>query len=214
VARQLVREGLVERLPELYRLTEQQLLELEGFAEISAANLLAAIEGSKQTTLARLLYGLSIPHVGAHVAEVLASAFGTIEALRGATVEGLEAVNEIGPEIAQSLVGFFANEENARTVDELLEAGLSIAAPEQKGEALAGLTFVFTGTLAGYTREGAQRAVEELGGRAAGSVSQNTDYLVAGEATGSKYDKAQALGITILTEEQFLDLLEGAEEGR
>ncbi len=213
LARQFVREGLVKRLPELYQLTKEQLLQLEGFADISAENLLAAIGGSRQTTLARLLYGLSIPHVGEHVADVLASAFGTIEAVRGASAEVLEEVNEIGPEIAQSVVGFFANEENARTVDELLEAGVTIAVPEKKGDTLAGLTFVFTGTLENYTREGAQHAVEELGARAASSVTNKTDYVVAGEATGSKYVKARDLGITILTEKQFTELLERSNKG-
>ncbi len=212
LARQFVREGLVKRLPELYQLSKEQLLQLEGFADISADNLLAAIEGSKHTTLARFLYGLSIPHVGEHVADVIASAFGIIGAVRGASAEELEVLREIGPEIAQSVVGFFANEENARSVDELLAAGVTIAVADKTDDSLIGLTFVFTGTLENYTREGAHRAVEELGARAASSVSKHTDYVVAGETAGLKYRKAQALGITILTEEQFIDLLKRSKE--
>ena len=206
-AKQFVREGIVTRLPELYRLSRDRLLELEGFAEISADNLLAAIEASKQTTLARFIYSLSITHVGEHVADVLASAFGTIDALREASVEQLEAVNGIGPEIAQSVAGFFANEGNARTVDELIAAGVAIAAPEAKAESLAGLTFVFTGAMENFTRDEAQQAVEQLGARAAGSVSRKTDYVVAGGATGSKYDRAVELGIAVLSEDEFIELL-------
>ncbi len=208
LAHLFMREGLVKRLPELYHLDKQQLLELEGFADKSAENLLAAIESSKQTTLARFIYAMSIANVGEHVADVLASAFGTLDALRAASVEDLQAVNEIGPEIAQSVVDFFANEENGRTVDELLQAGVSIAVPEQKGDALQGLTFVFTGALEDYTRDGAQEAVEALGARAAGSVSKSTDYVVAGEASGSKYEKARQLGIKILSETEFSELLD------
>ncbi len=206
-AQQFVHAGIVTRLPELYGLSKDRLLELEGFAEISVENLLAAIEASKQTTLARFIYALSIPHVGEHVASVLASAFGTIDALREASVERLEEVPEIGPEIAQSVAGFFANAENARTVDELIAAGVSIAAPEDKAETLAGLTFVFTGTMENFTRDEAHQAVEQLGARAASSVSKHTDYLVAGEATGSKYDKAVSLGIPVLSQDEFMDLL-------
>ncbi len=205
--------GLVTRLPQLYALTKEQLLGLEGFADISAQNLLNAIEGSKQTTLPRFLYGLSILHVGEHVAEVLAAGAGSLEALRSATVEDLTRIEGIGPEIAQSVVDFFGNEENSRTVDELLQAGIVPQAPQKKGDALAGLTFVFTGALQHFSRDEAQVAVEQLGARATGSVSKKTDYVVAGEAAGSKYDKARELGVTILSEEDFIRLLEDARGG-
>ena len=205
--------GLVTRLPQLYSLAKEQLLGLEGFADISAQNLLNAIEGSKQTTLPRFLYGLSILHVGEHVAEVLAAGAGSLEALRSATVEDLTRIEGIGPEIAQSVVDFFGNEENSRTVDELLQAGIVPQAPQKKGDALAGLTFVFTGALEHFSRDEAQAAVEKLGARATGSVSKKTSYVVAGEATGSKYDKARDLGVTILSEEEFIKLLEDARGG-
>ncbi len=205
--------GLVRRLPQLYALTKEQLLGLEGFADISAQNLLSAIEGSKQTTLPRLLYGLSILHVGEHVSELLAAGAGSLEALRSAGVDDLTRIDGIGPEIAQSVVDFFGNDENSRTVDELLQAGVMPQAPRQKGDALAGLTFVFTGALEHFSRDQAQSAVEELGARATGSVSKKTNYVVAGEAAGSKHDKARDLGIAILSEDEFIKLLEDARGG-
>lgn len=209
VARQLVQTDTVTRLPELYDLTEEDLLALEGFAEISANNLLEAIEGSKETTLSRFIYALSIANVGAHVADVLARAFGSIEALRNASVEELEEVHEIGPEIAESVHEFFSNPENAEAIDALLEAGVHPEPPEQAGAALDGMTFVFTGGLDNFTRSEATEEVESRGGRVTSSVSGNTDYVVAGEDPGSKYDRAQELGVTILDEEEFVQLLEG-----
>lgn len=207
-ARLFTTKGIVRRLPDLYVIKAEQLLELEGFGEISTTNLLGQIERSKQTTLSRFIYGMSIPLVGEHVADVLADAFGTLETLRAADYEALVAVNGVGPEIANSVVDFFANDENSRTVDELLAAGVVIASPEEKkSDALAGMTFVFTGGLNGFSRKEAQAAVEALGGRASSSVSKNTNYVVAGEATGSKYDKAVQLGVKILSEEEFVALL-------
>ncbi|MFO7945254.1 MAG: helix-hairpin-helix domain-containing protein, partial [Armatimonadota bacterium] len=198
----------VTSLPELYDLTKDDLLELEGFADLSAQNLLDAIEGSKQTTLSRFIYSLSIANVGGHVADVLARAFGNLEALREASVEDLEEVREIGPEIAESVHEFFANPNNADAVDGLLEAGIEIEEPEEAGGALEGLTFVFTGGLDNFTRSEASEAVETRGGRVTSSVSGNTDYVVAGENPGSKYDDAQDLGVEILDEEAFIELLD------
>ncbi len=209
VARQLVDTDTVTSLPELYDLTTDDLLELEGFADLSAQNLLDAIEGSRQTTLSRFIYALSIANVGAHVADVLARAFGSLEALRDTSVEDLEEVREIGPEIAESVRAFFDNPDNAEAVDGLLEAGLEIEEPEQAGGALEGLTFVFTGGLDNFTRSEASEAVESRGGRVTSSVSGNTDFVVAGENPGSKYDDAQDLGVEILDEESFMELLEG-----
>jgi DNA ligase (NAD+) len=209
LAQQLVSEGLVERLPDLYHLTREQLLALDGFADRSADNLLSAIEASKQTTLGRLLYALSIPLVGQHVAEVLASAFAGLEAIRAASADELSEVDQIGPEIAQSVATFFREPGNSATVDDLLQAGVTLQVPETTTEntPFEGFTFVFTGTLQEYTRQEAQEAVERLGARATGSVSRKTNYVVAGAEAGSKLEKARSLGLQILTEQQFTALL-------
>ena len=209
LAQQLVSEGLVERLPDLYHLTREQLLALDGFADKSADNLLSAIEASKQTTLGRLLYALSIPLVGQHVAEVLASAFASLEAIRAASADELSEVDQIGPEIAQSVATFFHEPGNSATVDDLLGVGVTLQVPKTTTESvpLEGLTFVFTGILQEYTRQEAQEAVERLGARATGSVSRKTSYVVAGVEAGSKLEKARSLGLQILTEQQFTALL-------
>jgi DNA ligase (NAD+) len=209
----LIENGLVRHLPDIYDLRKEQLLRLERMGEKSAQNLLDAIEASKQTTLARFLVGLNILHVGEHVAEVLASAFGSLEAIMEASVEKLQQVHEIGPQIAQSVHDFFADERNRRIVKALLERGIRFeerAAPGVE-QTLAGKKFVLTGTLEGFTREEATAQIEARGGRVTSSVSKNTDFVVAGADPGSKLEKARQLGIPILNEEQFRALLEGKD---
>ena len=208
---QLVECGLVKNLADLYRLTKDDLLALEGFAERSASLLLTAIEGSKRVPLERFLMGLGIRQVGQHIARVLAEHFKTLDAVMAADRDTFERVHEIGPEIAASLESFFQEPHNRQVVQRLRDLGLTVeAAPDAGSSArpFAGKTFVFTGGLERFSRDEARRRVEQLGGRAASSVSQQTDYVVAGGEAGSKLGKARKLGVKILTEEEFAKLLE------
>jgi len=209
---QLVDRGLVRNLADLYTLTKDQILTLEGFADRSATLLLDAIERSKRVRLDRLLIGLGIYQVGEHIARVLARRFGTLEALMAADRGTFESVHEIGPEIASSLVSFFSEVHNRRVIDRLRTLGVTIEAEEggpapAQPERLRGKTFVFTGTMERLGREEAKELVERLGGRAAASVSKRTDYVVAGAEPGSKLDEARRLGVRVLTEAEFLDLI-------
>jgi len=208
---QLMDEGLVRELPDLYELTKDQLLALDGFADRSASLLLEAIERSKHVSLDRFLMGLGIRQVGQHIARVLARRFGTLEALMAADRDTLESVHEIGPEIAASLESFFREERNRLVIRRLRALGLTIEAsgPSAGGaRTLEGKTFVFTGGLSGFSREEAKHRVEALGGRATSSVSQHTDFVVAGTDPGSKLEDAKRLGVRVLTEPEFRALLE------
>jgi DNA ligase (NAD+) len=210
---QLVDRGLVRDLADLYRLTKEQLLTLEGFAERSATLLLASIERSKSVTLDRLLMGLGIRQVGQHIARVLAQRFGTLPQLMAATEAEFIQVHEIGPEISASLASFFREDRNRQVIARLVERGLSIAPPAQatsSSHALAGKTFVFTGGLSGYSRDEAKQLVEQHGGTVSSSVSKKTSYVVAGTDPGSKLDQAQKLGVTVLSEGEFTDLVKPA----
>jgi DNA ligase (NAD+) len=207
---QLVECGLVRTLADLYALTKEQLLSLDGFAERSASLLLEAIGHSKRVPLERFLMGLGIRQVGQHIARVLAERFRTLDAVMAADRETLERVHEIGPEIAASLESFFKEERNRQVIRRLLDLGLTVeAVPEASLAArpLAGKTFVFTGELERFSRDEAKRRVEQLGGRAASSVSKQTDYVVAGAEAGSKLDRARKLGVSILTETEFEKLI-------
>jgi DNA ligase (NAD+) len=211
-SRQFVAEGVVQRLPDIFGLTTERLVELEGFAETSAQNLVDAIERASHTELPRLLYGLGIPEVGATVARGLAEHFRTIKAVRAADVETLTAVDGVGPIMAGRIREFFDEKHNAENLDHILEH-LEIADVEATaaGGPLAGRTFVFTGSLDAMTRPEAKERVEALGARASGSVSRKTDYVVAGEDPGSKLEKAERLGVTVLDEQGFLALLDELE---
>jgi len=210
---QLVERNLVRTVADLYRLRREDLAGLERMADKSASNLLRAIDGSKDTTFARLIYALGIRHVGEHLAGVLARELGSMERLEKAAEDELTALHDIGPEVAQSVVQFFGQERNRRIVAELLDVGIRCRPAEiAKRGGLAGKSFVFTGTLSSVTREEARALVEGLGGRATSSVSRNTDFIVAGENPGSKSAKAAELGIQVLSEDEFLDLLK--EEDR
>jgi len=207
---QLVDQGLVRSVADLYTLSHEQLAGLERMAAKSAENVLAALERSKSRPLDRVLYGLGIRHVGARVAEILAEHFGSLDALREATEEELAEVPEIGPKIAAVLAATMHSPQMAATIERLKAAGVDprAAAPatETSGQ-FAGKTFVFTGTLGRLKRSEAEAEVKRRGGKAAGSVSKKTDFVVAGEEAGSKLAKAQQLGVPVLTEEQFLELL-------
>lgn len=208
---QLVEAGLVRSLADLYRLTKAQLLELDGFADRSATLLLEAIERSKTVPLDRFLMGLGIRQVGQHIAKVLAREFGSLAALMEADDARLQQVQEIGPEISASLVSYFSEPHNRRAIEELIEAGFHIEAkqvPVSADAGLAGKSFVFTGGLAGFTREQARQLVEERGGQVSSSVSKKTSYVVAGADPGSKLAQAHKLGIRVLSEEEFRRLME------
>ena len=213
---QLVDAELVRSFADLYRINFTQLTALERVGEKSANNLLDAIEASKQQGLARLLTALSIRHVGQTVAKILAKKFRTLDALREATYEQLEEVDEVGKIIAQSVVDFCGDEENQRLFEELREVGLLLEATEPATPAdatggaeglLAGKSVVVTGTLEKYGRTEAKELIERHGGRASSSVSSKTAYVVAGENPGSKLEKAKKLGIPVLTEADFEGLL-------
>jgi DNA ligase (NAD+) len=208
----LIDAEMVEDIADLYELEPADFQSLEGFAETSANNLYESIQGSRTAPLDRFLFALGIRHVGSHVARLIAEAFGTLDAVRRAEVDDLQETKGIGPEIAQSLHEFFDSPGNNAVVDRLLELGVEVepvgGADDEGARPLEGLTFVFTGSLDEFTRSEAQRRVEELGARATSSVSGNTDYLVAGDNPGSKYDEAQDRGVDILDEEAFLALLD------
>jgi DNA ligase (NAD+) len=205
---QLVSKGLVKTYADLYRLSADQLAELDRFGEKSAKNLVENIELSKKRGLARLLNALSIRHVGNRVAAVLAEHFGTMAALAQADVEELAEVNEVGEVIAQSVHDFVHGKFGAAAIAELAEVGVAMkgdraATKKAATGPLAGKTFVVTGTLEKHSREEIQELIAKHGGRAASSVSKSTDYLVAGEKAGSKLEKAQKLGVKVLTEGEF-----------
>ena len=213
IVSRLLEAGIIRDAADLYRITKEQLLELERFADKSAENLIAAIAGSKRPPLERFLFALGIRHVGEYVAKILAKTFGSVPAIEAASQEELTAVEGIGPTIAESIYRFFRDPHQVRLVRKLEEAGVKpMARKRPTAGALRGKTFVFTGGLKGLTREKAKEMVESLGGAAASSVSKKTDYVVAGEDPGSKYDKAKALGVTILDEEAFLRLISEAEK--
>lgn len=213
LAVQLVQEGRIQKLDDVFRLHAGQLLGLEGFAERKAEKLVEAIHAAKQRPLARLLFGLGIRHVGATVAELLVARFASLEALSRATVEDLEAVDGVGGAIAHSVVDWFAQPDNQALVSALGELGVRVAeertesSPEAMREGVAGKTFVLTGTLPTLARAEAEARIKAAGGKVSGSVSKKTDYVVAGEAAGSKLDKAQALGVSVLDETGLLSLL-------
>ena len=206
---QLLNLGLVRDVADLYSLTTEDFFRFERMGDKLAANLLSAIEKSKSRPLHKFIYALGIRNVGEHTAKILASQFGTLENLMRANFDELRTLFEIGPIVAKSIVDFFQSDENISMIHKLLARGVSPAGGVRRaGGPLTGKTFVFTGTLPTLGRKEGQEMVERLGGRAAGSVSRKTDYLVAGEEAGSKLDKARELGISVLSEEEFLRLLE------
>ena len=208
---QLVDAGMVKNLADLYSLTKEQLLTLDGFADRSATLLMDSIERSKAVSLDRLLMGLGIRQVGQHIARVLAKHFGTLSRLMEATEDELLQVREIGPEISSSLASFFSEARNRGVIERLVDRGLSVAPPAASagpgGRTLDGKTFVFTGGLAGYSRDRAKELVERLGGQVSSSVSKKTAYVVAGTDPGSKLEQARKLGVQILTEAEFTVLV-------
>jgi len=209
---QLLRLGLVGDVADLYCLTRDDFFRFDRMGEKLAENLLAAIAASKDRSLPRFLYALGLRHVGEHLAKVLARQFGSLGELVNAGREELLSVHEVGPQVADSVVDFFRSERNRQILKKLQDAG--VAPKEEKkraGGPFSGKSFVFTGAMTRFTRKEAQDTVEKLGGRAAGSVSKKTDFVVAGEEAGSKLDKARELEIAILTEEEFEEMLRKEE---
>ena len=203
-------EELVRSLPDLYRVTTEQLLELDGFGEISAARAVDSIARSKEQPFSRVLFGLNIPKVGWVLARNLANHFGTVNELVHATQEQLEEVEGIGPDRAELIAEWFADEENCALVEQLRGLGLKVAADKAERPAegpLTGTQYVITGTLEGFTRVEAKAALESLGAKVAGSVSSKTTGVVVGESPGSKAQKAVDLGIPVLSEADLRELL-------
>jgi DNA ligase (NAD+) len=207
---QLVRTGLARDVADLYALRLGQIASLERMGERSAQNFLDGLEASKGRDLWRLIFGLGILHVGAGVAKSLGRSFATLEDLRAASVETLTAAEDVGEVIARSLAQWFAEDRNRRLLDRLRAAGLNCRSalfrPAAAGGPFAGKTFVLTGTLPTLTREQATARIEALGGRVSGSVSQKTDYVLAGGSAGSKLEKARKLGVRIISEAEFCQL--------
>lgn len=209
VATQLVSKGMVHSAADLYTLTLEQLLTLDKFKEKSATNLLQAIQHSKQNNLDKLLFGFGIRNIGDKAAALLAEHFGSMQAIREATAEQIGEIDGFGGVMAQSVLEFFAKEGTADLVHRLADRGVNMQwKGEPKGDKLAGKTLVVTGTLETLSRSEAEALIVKNGGKASGSVSKKTSYVVAGAAAGSKLTKAQALGVPVLTEQEFLAMLE------
>ena len=212
---QLVDSDLVSEPADFFALSKEQLSSLERMGEKSAENLLKALDKAKKPTLARFIYSLGIRHVGEHIAEVLAERFGSVRELSRADTETLVSVHEVGPQVAERIVRFFSDARSKEMVDNLLARGVDPQAPPKAAEggsgeaAFSGLSFVLTGTLSGRSRSEAKAAIEVLGGRVSSSVSKNTSFLVAGERPGSKLKNAESLGVEILDEDAFEQMLAG-----
>lgn len=210
VVEQLVERGFVEKPSDIYRLKESQLYQLEGFKEKSVNNLLSSIEKSKEVTLDRFIMALGIRHIGSETAELLAKKAGSIEALEKITLDDLIKIEGIGEKVAGAVIEYFADARHRHEIAAMLSLGVT---PQQQetvsyeGHPFADKTFVLTGTLEHFTRTAAAAAIKERGGKVTDSVSKKTDFVVAGEAAGSKLDKAQALGIKVLTEADFIKAL-------
>lgn len=203
-----VEELKLKSIPDLYDLGPQDYMGLQGFGERRINNLMAAIERSKDCTLGAFIFAIGIPNVGAKTAKDLARRFGTIEALRSATVEQLTEVPDVGEVVARSIVEFFADPSIATQVDRLLAHGVKPRPEEvQQDSPISGKTIVVTGTLEKLDRRQAEALIESLGGKAAGSVSKKTDYVLAGESAGSKLTKARELGVRVLNEQEFFELI-------
>jgi len=211
---QLVREGLLTDVASIYALTADSLAQLDRWGEKSASNLIAEIEQSRESDLSRLLFALGIRHVGEKAAGTLARRFGSLDALVQATEDDLQGVEEVGPNTAAAVVAWFSHPRHRELVERLRGHGVNFLSKEPRpaaGGPLAGKTVVITGSLPGVTRDEAARRLEAAGARIAGSVSKKTDYVVAGEAAGSKLEKAKSLGVETVSWERMLELLEGGD---
>jgi len=210
IVQQMVDKGLVRDVSDLYILTRDDIMGLDGFAELSTSNLLNSIQESKKTTLGRFLYGLGIPHVGEVAARDLAQHFGSLEKVMEASQDELQSMKGIGKEMARAISSFFSNERNRAVIGKLLDRGLEITLQKtaKRAEApLEGKKFCFSGSLQSMTRSEAKKEVEGKGGQVVSAVSSQLDYLVVGTEPGSKLDKASSLGVTIVDEDEFLRMI-------
>jgi DNA ligase (NAD+) len=200
---------LVASVADIYKLTPEKLADLEKMDKKSAEKLVRNIEASRQRPLPRVLSALGVRFVGERTALFLAEAFESLGKIAAADLDTLQHAEEVGPKVAESIVQFFREPRNQELIERLREAGLQFEyqATRKKGGALEGLSFVLTGTLPSLTREEAKARIEAAGGKVTGSVSKQTSYVVAGEAAGSKLDKAQALGIPVIDEQKLLEML-------
>jgi DNA ligase (NAD+) len=205
---QLVEAGLVKNFADLYKLKKPDLLTLERMAEKSASNVIEAIDQSKTRPLWRLIAGLGIRHIGGQTAQILAEYFGSLDAIRAAEQEKLQAVDQIGPTVAESVYQYFRDGRNKLVIEQLLSAGVKPAQPKpRRSGKLAGKTIVTTGELEGFTRQQVEQAIREAGGKASSSISKKTDFVLAGKNAGSKLDKALKLAVKVINEKQFLAML-------
>jgi len=206
----LIETGLVKNFADLYKLQKSDMIGLERMAEKSADNVIEAIEKSKTRPLWRLIAALGIRHIGGQSAQILAEYFGSLDALVSADCDELAAIDQIGPVMAKSVYDYFRNPVNMSVIEKLLAAGVT---PERtvtkRSDKMAGKTFVITGTLGKFTRQQAEQAVKQMGAKTSSSVSKNTDFVLAGENPGSKLDKARSLGVKIVDEKDFLEMLNG-----
>ncbi len=209
IVKKLVELGFVTRISDLYRLTEEELSQVEGFKEKAIANLLKSLGNSKKTTLARFIFAIGIPYVGEGTAQLLADAVGSIDKLSEMSEEELCNIDGVGDKVAASIVTFLEDPAHQKEIQDLLDLGVKPTAQMKKiaGHPFAGKAFVLTGSLEGFTRSEAGNLIKERGGKVSGSVSKKTDYVLVGEDPGSKYDKAKTLGIAILDEEAFQKML-------
>ena len=210
IVNQLVDKSLVKDYGDLYYLRFDDVKNLDRMAQKSAANLIDAIEKSKSRDLNRLIYGLGIRHVGEHAAWIFANRFGSIERIAHASLGELTDTPEMGPVMAESVYNFFQNKENIKILKKLKDAGIKMTGKIKKASAgpLAGKSVVITGTLKDLSRSDAEEAVRKAGGNPSSSVSKNTDFLLAGEEPGSKLDKAKALAVRVINEEEFKRMLQ------
>ena len=209
---QLVEEGLIQSIDDLFTLKQKPLAELDRLGKKSAKNLVEAISNSKDTTFARFIYALGIRNVGEHIAKVLEKQHsGNLTEFQNTTIEELEAIDEIGPIVAETVIQFWSDDSNKKMVQNCLDYGVRLATVEvNENQPFAGQIFVFTGSLEKFTRKEAKDTLENLGGKASSSVSKKTDFVIAGPGAGSKLKKAGELGVDVLTEEEFLDMVKNA----
>ncbi len=204
---QLLDVGLIKDAADLFILKQEQIQEMERFDVVSAQNLINAIKAARIVSFSRFIYALGIRHVGEETANALALYFGSLEKLKAADLEVLSKVSDIGEVVGQSIVEYFGNKKNLDFVDRLVKNGVKIQEQKVVSRKLAGQSFVLTGTLESLTRDQAKEKIRLLGGDISSSVSKLTDYVVAGAAAGSKLDKAEKLGVKVLSEEEFLRML-------
>jgi DNA ligase (NAD+) len=214
---QLIENGLVENFADLYKLSQAQLAGLERMAEKSAVNVINAIEESKTRPLWRLVAALGIRHIGGQTAQILADHFGSLSALMATGEEELAEIDQIGPTMAKSIFEYFNDPENRSVIEKLLDAGVKLELPKiqrspsrdaLRREKLAGKIIVVTGTLENFSRQQAEQAIKQAGGKSSSSVSKKTDFVLAGENPGSKLQKARKLGVEVIDEKQFMKMIE------